>query len=68
MTGRHLGGVLGCCGGLVGLHLGEHGLALVLDVGHVAGVVVRGVSHGLHPAIGQLDSVAAGDNLQMIFS
>ena len=37
------------------------------DVGHVAGVVVRGVLHGLDPPVRQLHGVATGHYLQPAF-
>ena len=43
--------------GWCGLVLGVLGLTLVADLGHVAGVTVDVVSHGLATTIGKIDGV-----------
>merc|ERR1719289_189134 len=50
-------------GGMVGLCLGVDRGSLVLDISNIAVVVISRVGHSLHSAIGQVDGVAARDDL-----
>ena len=62
-SGVVFGSVLGEVLALVGVAVAlgwlwrVHGLALVLDVGHEATVLVGGVGHRLNAAVGKIDSV-----------
>merc|ERR1712203_16771 len=58
-------GLVSCWCGFVRLRLGVDGGALVLHVGHVAVVVVRGVSHCLDPPIREVDCVRPGHHLRV---